>query len=508
MHGTRFHRPARAYPRRLPNDEIVVYAPPQLPPSDQGGAASLLQYLLPLVGSLGSLIFVFAYHSNPLLIFAAIGIALLSVGIGFIVRFQQQRGIKRRQKTQRDDYIEYLARLRMQLREIARLQRLVSARLYPAPVKIATDVVQRENLWERRPEDEDFLCVRIGSGSAPLCSPVRLDLGSNPLVKYIPELRSQAETLVADYSHLDNAPIVLPFRNIGTLAINGNRAVTHDLVRAMLAQIAAFHAPEDVRFIAAFPSHSASEWGWLKWLPHARRLRQVKLEKRYAAEPLCLLANSIADFDDLLKNQIKPEIERRRKLSEDKRENSINLMLPHLVFILSDFTAGGPLAQLPALDELLRDVARLGVTIIFLVDTQAQEPSTVQARISLSHTGWLTFEEMISGGRHLEGVTPDALDARSCEQIARNLAPLTLAEKGAQQDFSQDIRLLDLLGFASADDLQPGETWQARTKQALLRVPIGRRADGEPLMLDLKEAAEKGMGVHGLVVGSTGSGKS
>ncbi len=508
MHGTRFHRPARAYPRRLPTDEIVVHAPPQLPPPDQGGAVSLLQYLLPLVGSLGSLIFVFAYHSNPLLIFAAIGIALLSVGMGFIVRFQQQRGIKGRQKTERDDYIEYLTRLRIQLREIARLQRLVNARLYPAPSKIAAGIVQRENLWERRPEDEDFLCVRIGSGSAPLCSPVRLDLGTNPLMKYVPELRSQAETLVADYTYLDNATIVLPLRSIGTLAINGNRSVTHGLVRAMLSQIAAFHAPEDVRFIAAFPSNSAPEWGWLKWLPHARRLRQVKLEKHFAPEPLCLLADSNADFDDLLNNQIKPEIERRRKLSEDKRESSIHLMLPHLVLILSGFIPGGALSQLPVLDELLRDAARLGLTIIFLVDNQGQEPSTIQARISISPTGWLTFEEMVSGGRHLEGISPDAIDPATGEQIARNLAPLTLAEKGAQQDFSQDIRLLDLLGFPSADDLQPKETWRARTKHELLRVPIGRRADGEPLMLDLKEAAEKGMGVHGLVVGATGSGKS
>ncbi|HEY6540312.1 MAG TPA: type VII secretion protein EccCb [Ktedonobacteraceae bacterium] len=507
MHGTSFHRPARAYPRRLPADEVVVYAPPQLPPSDQGGAASLLQYLLPLVGSLGSLIFLFAYHSNPLLVAGAIGIALLSVGVGFLVRFQQERVIKRRQKAQREDYIEYLTRLRMHLREIARLQRLVRARLYPAPAKIASDLKQREHLWERRPEDEDFLHVRIGSGPVPLCSPVRLDLGSNPLVKYIPELRSQAEKLVADYSHLDDVPIFLSLRSIGTLAINGNRSITHGLVRALLSHIAAFHAPEDVRLIAAFPPDAAFEWSWLKWLPHTRRLRLVNLEKHTAAEPLCLLANSIADFDDLLKNQIKPEIERRRKLSEDRRDNIAQQMLPHLVFILSGFIPGGPLARLPLLDDLLRDATELGITIILLVDNQAQEPSMLQARMSVSPNGWLAFEEMVPGGSHLEG-TADVLDVQSCEQFSRNLAPLTLAEKGAQQDFSQDIRLLDLLGFPSADDLQPAETWQARTGQALLRVHIGRRVDSEPLMLDLKEAAEKGMGVHGLVVGATGSGKS
>jgi DNA segregation ATPase FtsK/SpoIIIE-like protein len=39
-------------------------------------------------------------------------------------------------------------------------------------------------------------------------------------------------------------------------------------------------------------------------------------------------------------------------------------------------------------------------------------------------------------------------------------------------------------------------------------VPIGRSADGDVLELDLKQAAEGGMGPHGVLVGATGSGKS
>ncbi len=39
-------------------------------------------------------------------------------------------------------------------------------------------------------------------------------------------------------------------------------------------------------------------------------------------------------------------------------------------------------------------------------------------------------------------------------------------------------------------------------------MPIGVGENGEPVMLDLKEAAQEGMGPHGLCVGATGSGKS
>ena len=41
-----------------------------------------------------------------------------------------------------------------------------------------------------------------------------------------------------------------------------------------------------------------------------------------------------------------------------------------------------------------------------------------------------------------------------------------------------------------------------------LRVPFGVSAEGEPVELDIKEAAQEGMGPHGLCVGATGSGKS
>ncbi|MEK8143000.1 FtsK/SpoIIIE domain-containing protein [Streptomyces sp. M10(2022)] len=42
----------------------------------------------------------------------------------------------------------------------------------------------------------------------------------------------------------------------------------------------------------------------------------------------------------------------------------------------------------------------------------------------------------------------------------------------------------------------------------MLRMPIGFDGKGRPLLLDLKESAQGGMGPHGLIVGATGSGKS
>src|SRR4030095_2222871 len=64
---------------------------------------------------------------------------------------------------------------------------------------------------------------------------------------------------------------------------------------------------------------------------------------------------------------------------------------------------------------------------------------------------------------------------------------------------------LDRLGPGPAS---AGPVPRPRDRAELLRVPIGVTPDGNPVVLDLKEAAEAGIGPHGLVVGATGSGKS
>ncbi|OBK52052.1 type VII secretion protein EccCb [Mycobacterium sp. 1081908.1] len=60
-------------------------------------------------------------------------------------------------------------------------------------------------------------------------------------------------------------------------------------------------------------------------------------------------------------------------------------------------------------------------------------------------------------------------------------------------------------GPAGADPIMLSRSQDRRDR---LRVQIGAAVDGAPLQLDIKEAAEGGVGPHGLCVGATGSGKS
>ncbi|MFC0431126.1 type VII secretion protein EccCb [Kutzneria buriramensis] len=68
------------------------------------------------------------------------------------------------------------------------------------------------------------------------------------------------------------------------------------------------------------------------------------------------------------------------------------------------------------------------------------------------------------------------------------------------------LHLLGVDGTPDGFDLATG--WQRRTRAEQLRVAFGVDELGQPVVLDIKEAAEGGMGPHGLCIGATGSGKS
>jgi S-DNA-T family DNA segregation ATPase FtsK/SpoIIIE len=111
-------------------------------------------------------------------------------------------------------------------------------------------------------------------------------------------------------------------------------------------------------------------------------------------------------------------------------------------------------------------------------------------------------------------VTPDFLSVGEAEVLARALAhwepsddaAQLLADRAANARAGQEF--LDVFGIADARLWDPRQLWGQVTGADRLRVPLGKTPTGKVVWLDLKEAAEGGMGPHGMMTGQTGSGKS
>jgi DNA segregation ATPase FtsK/SpoIIIE, S-DNA-T family len=190
-------RPVRAHPRQVPAGELTVASPPTV----AGNASSLagwLQYLVPLVGSGGSLAFLFAVPGpRPAWLVALVAAAaVVSVVAGLALRLVERRVTRRARRRERARYLSHLNQTALQADHLAATQLAAAEHVHPdLPVLWAT-VERTDRLWERRPADDDVLAVRIGRGPVPLAAPIRLDRPADPLVELDPELLAAARQLV------------------------------------------------------------------------------------------------------------------------------------------------------------------------------------------------------------------------------------------------------------------------------------------------------------------------
>jgi len=113
--------------------------------------------------------------------------------------------------------------------------------------------------------------------------------------------------------------------------------------------------------------------------------------------------------------------------------------------------------------------------------------------------------------------TPDAMPIAEAEALARALARYEpsddalklLADRAADARAGQEY--LDVFHIDDARTWDPNTLWSRLTSSSpdRLKIPLGRNpTTGKTVFLDLKEAAEGGMGPHGMMTGMTGSGKS
>jgi S-DNA-T family DNA segregation ATPase FtsK/SpoIIIE len=503
------HRPERVWPLRPPNIPVQLAPPPSAPERSGGGA---LGGMLPMVGSLSIVAFAFIIHSLVYLIVIAVMVVAM-VGAGLATVWAQRRSERRRWMATRKRYLEHLDQVAAEADAAAAVQRAGLEGLYPAPAALAwfVETQYRQGVWERRPGDEDFGSVRLGLGAVPAARPVAVASAKSPLVEHDPELAGAADELVRRTSVLTGAPVVIPLTRLGTVAVVGPPGVARDLVGSWVASLAAFHAPGELRVAGWVPLEATREWDWVKWLPHSRDPEGGEGLGRARRA----VTTSLEAFGEQLAGIVRPRLDHLERMAESAlASRPAEVPGEHVVLVVDGYRPDLPVARLRDLNLALARAIVMGLTVVVLAVSPSDVPSTCGARVEIGADGTLTYLESGPDARVERGILPDPLDRTSALALARRLAPLRLSDGGVEVDESDRLRLVELLGAEDPDALPVEERWltpralAGGSCQALLRAPVGRTRQGDPLVLDLKQAAEDGMGPHGILVGATGSGKS
>ncbi|MFC9976314.1 type VII secretion protein EccCa [Spirillospora sp. NPDC127200] len=486
-------RPERRPPPQLPEGEIVLEPPPEIPETVNQGFANALMYL-PMAASGGAMGLMFmggaggAGGGNPIM-WVAGGLFVLSmVGMGFGHMGQGSGERKQQLNSARRDYYRYLDQIRTRVRRAARQQREALEWAGPDP-RTLWSLAMSHRLWERRPGDEDFGQVRIGRGRQQLA----IDLivpETKPIEDLEPMCAGALRRFLRAHSTVPELPVAVSLPAFARIVPTGDPASARSMVRALIAQLATFHSPDDVRVSVCASPERAAEWQWTKWLPHC-----LHPTEQDAAGPVRLVAGSLGDLERLLAEELKD----RPRFSPGIGPDHLPL---HVVIV-----DGGIVTP----DSQLGADGIKGVCVIDLDEAVAPTAEATMLRLNVTPDG-LEMLERDRTGKDVAGPLgrADRFTTVQAEGLVLRLAPLRAGAPDEPETnlLAGNLTLTSLLGLPGAYGIDLDRTWRPRAPRSRLRVPIGLDAEGRPVELDIKESAQGGMGPHGLLIGATGSGKS
>ncbi|MFN3743027.1 MAG: FtsK/SpoIIIE domain-containing protein, partial [Anaerolineales bacterium] len=410
----------------------------------------------------------------------------------------QQKAYQQQLRRREQAYLQKLTEIRQQLETLARQQRQALEEAYP-PLSALYQIAQAadKRLWARRPSDEDFLALRIGTGEGVasfVVEPPRYSVPEDALV-------AQGGALAGEFQKLANLPYLLDLASTGSLAIGGRMTAIYALTRRLVIDLLVHHSPQDVQVIVLTDTRQGmAEWEWLKWAPHTDALNPEKHISFMAFDPLA--AERTMEF-------VMGEYHRRRAQGQGWQA--------------SDRKTGGQTAFVLLVDDSgslrqrtdMRTLAEWGheVSIYPIFIGGRDWPRECRARLDAIDESLFRFTKMGSSAGEPHQGRYESASAQDCERIVRALAGWTVSAGETRLPLPESIRLSRVLGLAALSPQAIQHAWSMRFEpDDLLQLPIGvyaRRDRLDLAVLNLLPAAYGGKDAyHTILIGTTGSGKS
>jgi len=468
----------------LPRETIEIPAPPQEP----NAPGALLSMLISAGFTAGVMVAVALATGMSNWILFSVPMLLASSVASVITSVVQKRNHRRQLRERQEKYRALLREYERRLEEARRAQRRILLKDNPQPKRCLERIraLQRD-LWVRTPEHDDFLDLRLGLGC--LVSTVKIKVPEARDILSPDPLLEAARELAERFAFVADVPVMLPVRKAGVTGVAGPRWAVLNAARALMTQLATHHSPDKTRIAVIYPHEETEQWRWIRWLPH---IWDKNRTQRFLADGEQGVHKMLSSIEQVL--------DRRKAMVVDWHDSGAAPFPYHMVVFLAD----PALTEQQALIQRLQaEGPSLGFYPVFLRDKVRSLPADCRAIVKLD--GNRSFLTLIEPIKRSYPFLPDKAEESQVEQFARAMAPIRL-ESMASADIPPLVPLLDLLNATKVEDLRVLDRWRdSETASRSLAVPIGLRAGGEALMLDLHERAH---GPNGLVAGMVGAGKS
>lgn len=387
-------------------------------------------------------------------------------------------------------YTRYIEQNKQFLMEKADFNKAILAYNYlPTQELVLSITGHRERIWNRNVHHEDFLAVRIGVGKCENLNKVtapetRFSLEND-------ELMELPHALAEEYKYLSEVPTVVNLQDSKNriIGIVGQPAHVHLVTRDILLQLSALHSYMDVKICVLYREDEIDTYSWVRWLPHVftsdKRMRLVGDSKSTQEHVLQFLSGELNNR----KTQF-PEGIDYEKIPTD--------LCRYVVVVTSD-----EILESSQLVTFLTSDKYYGVNFILAYSTLNGIPNECNALIEANEDfqGYYCLNEARDETANtLFDTFPEALP----EWYARKISGLAIKEV-AIGEIPESIDYLSLLKIGKLEQWDLLRKYKENRAYNSINALLGIGSGGKEICLDLHE---KKHGPHGLVAGTTGSGKS
>jgi S-DNA-T family DNA segregation ATPase FtsK/SpoIIIE len=336
-------------------------------------------------------------------------------------------------------------------------------------------------IWERSHYDSDFLSLRLGVGQ--IQNPSAIEAPKPNYLNTGDPLMEKADAIQEKYKSIDGAPFSLDLKKSNSVGIIGMKALSRALAVNMAVQLAALHDSAELKLAFVVDGTAKSDFDWVKKLPHTW--------------------NDDMNFRYIAQTKIEVGALFRNLLEELGGRNAVSgaLAVPaYVLFIIDkelieDVTVSGFVAA---------DFAKTGFASIYAFEDMEDMPNGCKSIIQVLADRTALYDKASAQ----RGFQPFEKEIISPAMAAKFGGAMSLFRTGTgrkNMGIPTSLTFMDLFRVGKVEDLNIMHRWNTAMPQKSLAVPIGIKGGGDYFFLDIHEKAH---GSHGLMAGTTGSGKS
>ncbi len=477
-----FHRNSRIHVK-VNEEEIPLLAPKEKP---QKPKSNLLLKLLPALSMIVLTVAIRGFMSSTNMSFVLFSVCSMSVGaiVSIFTIINEKKEYEESIVKRDTGYRAYIDKKRSEIK-VARAEEVEALDKIYLPFSDTSKALSdfSGDIFDRVPEDEDFIDVKIGTGSIEAIRKIGF--------KQQETYESDEDNLVdlpiqlsENYKNIDGAPVVVHLKQSNVVGVIGSVTLQYEMLKIMMFDACIRQYYHDVCAFLFIPEEHIRKYQWVKWLKH---FDNSDLNCRNI---ICDETSKTSIFEYLYS-----ELNRR----ESSKEKTFT---PHLiVFVMKDYAI-----DTHPVSKYINKASDLGCTFVFFEQDKEHIP------IGASSLVYLDSEK----NGHLVDATDESKETEftytqiSDQQIfslTHRMAPIYCEEVSLEGALTKNITLYQLLGIFSEEDLDLNSRWSRSDVTRSMAAPIGVRSGNEIVYLNIHDN-EKAHGPHGLVAGTTGSGKS